>query len=311
MLRWSAVALLALTCSAGACGPKISLDDNGGNGVPNMAPNENGPSAPLVVGGSAIVVADFLNLRVAAGADATVLLAMPCGAIVSVTDGPSTSPAGWWQVQYVDGTGTPYTGWASGKYMTLPETFVFGTCGGGFDAGAINAQYDLAGTDGALPVAPPSVTDEMFARASLAVGYSYWWGHGAWRSDDGDQGSCSGNCPSCTHDGSYGADCSGFVAKVWQVPSPSAIAVDEHPYSTDDFYNSTTDGWSQVDRSNLSPGDAMVYRSGSEGHIVLVESADDPYGNLWLYEARGCSTGVVHDLRSLDSSYRAIRRDGL
>jgi hypothetical protein len=55
----------------------------------------------------------------------------------------------------------------------------------------------------------------------------------------------------------------------------------------------------------------LVHRDASSGHITLVESTTDPYGQLWLYEARGCSTGVVHDLRSLDSSYIAIRREGL
>jgi hypothetical protein len=53
-----------------------------------------------------------------------------------------------------------------------------------------------------------------------------------------------------------------------------------------------------------------VHRDGGSGHIALVESATDPFGAVWLYEARGCATGVVHDLRTLDSSYIAIRRDG-
>jgi hypothetical protein len=32
---------------------------------------------------------------------------------------------------------------------------------------------------------------------------------------------------------------------------------------------------------------------------------------VWLYEARGCATGIVHDLRAPDSTYIAIRRNGL
>ena len=53
----------------------------------------------------------------------------------------------------------------------------------------------------------------------------------------------------------------------------------------------------------------MVHRDASSGHIALYESGTDPFGAVWLYEARGCATGVVHDLRTLDSSYIAIRRN--
>lgn len=61
----------------------------------------------------------------------------------------------------------------------------------------------------------------------------------------------------------------------------------------------------------LQPADALVYNADGHGHMVLVESSSDPWGNLWLYEARGCATGIVHNLRSIDSSYQAIRREGL
>ncbi len=44
------------------------------------------------------------------------------------------------------------------------------------------------------------------------------------------------------------------------------------------------------------------------GQIALYESGSDPYGAVWLYEARGCSTGVVHDLRTPDMTYIAIAR---
>ena len=31
---------------------------------------------------------------------------------------------------------------------------------------------------------------------------------------------------------------------------------------------------------------------------------------MWAYEAKGCSYGIVHDLRTTSSAYRAIRRTG-
>jgi hypothetical protein len=76
------------------------------------------------------------------------------------------------------------------------------------------------------------------------------------------------------------------------------------------FYNDTT-YWQPLPRSSIQPADAMVHRTATTGHIVLFESGSDPFGNVWLYEARGCATGVVHDLRTVDSTYIAIRRNGL
>jgi hypothetical protein len=212
---------------------------------------------------------------------------------VQVIGGPSTTPvAGWWNVTWQSNTG-----WASGKYLIPDGAFDPSLCGGG---GAPSDGGNLTGV----------TVDDIFARAMLAVGYSYYWGHGSWRADHTELGTCSGSCPSCTHTGVYGADCSGFVAKAWQVPSPSALDVDQHPFSTENFYNDTT-YWQPVPRSMVKPGDALVHRTSTSGHVTLLESTTDPYGDMWLYEARGCSTGVVHDLRTLDSTYIAIRRNGL
>jgi len=157
----------------------------------------------------------------------------------------------------------------------------------------------------------PMTRDEIVELAQYGVGYSYWWGHGAWRTDGASHGSCSGSCPDCSHSGSYGADCSGFVAKVWQVPGPSALSTNSHPYSTYNFrYESQH--WSQISRSNALRADAMVYRNDANtgGHILLYDSGD-PWGQAWTWEARGCSYGIVHNLRTIGSTYVAIRRDNL
>ena len=95
------------------------------------------------------------------------------------------------------------------------------------------------------------------------------------------------------------------------MPTPSALEKDTHPYSTYNFYNETNHEWKQIPRSELQPGDALVRLKDGEGHIVLVESATDPFGDLWLYEARACMIGIVHNLRSVDSSFIAIRRNDL
>ena len=64
---------------------------------------------------------------------------------------------------------------------------------------------------------------DVVSWAQYGMGYSYWWGNGRWRTDKASPGSCSGSCPKCKHSGSYGADCSGFVAKVWRVPSSTPL----------------------------------------------------------------------------------------
>lgn len=160
--------------------------------------------------------------------------------------------------------------------------------------------------------APPTMTRaEIVDRAEYGVDYSYWWGHGCWRTDDQSHGSCSGNCPSCTHSGSYGADCSGFVAKCWQVPVASALDQDSHPYSTSNFRWDSTH-WSQIAWGDALTADAFVHRNAANtgGHIVLYDSGD-PWGQSWVWEAKGCSYGILHDLKSFDTSYVAIRRDAL
>jgi cell wall-associated NlpC family hydrolase len=297
-------ASLAALVLAGCSVPPVYVHTADGGGADLGAAEEGDPldggngslgGATLTPGGTARVTAQALNLRNGIGTSATILTAMPCGSQVSLVAGPSTTPAaGWWNVTYAPATGSPLTGWASGTYLVASAAFTASICGGGGDGGAI------ASGDGGVA--------DIFALAKLAVGYSYYWGHGSWRSDGTQLGSCSGSCPNCAHAGQYGADCSGFVAKAWQVPSASPIELDAHPFSTANFYSDQV-YWKQVPRSTLQPADALVHRTATEGHVVLYESGSDPFGNVWLYEARGCATGVVHDLRTLDSTYIAIRRN--
>jgi cell wall-associated NlpC family hydrolase len=157
-----------------------------------------------------------------------------------------------------------------------------------------------------------SARDAALARAKSGVGFSYYWGHGSWIPDGATpstRGTCTGDCPNCTHAGRYGADCSGFAAKVWQVPSwNTSLTTDSHPYSTYHFYHSAL-SWSTVSRSNVKPADALVYNDGNSGHIAIYESGDG-WGSMWVYEARGCAYGIVHNLRTFGSAYKAIARAG-
>jgi uncharacterized protein YraI len=165
--------------------------------------------------------------------------------------------------------------------------------------------------DQSLPL-PTSSRDEAIARAKTGVGYSYWWGGGAWDPNGlspSSAGICTGACPKCTHTGVYGADCSGFVAKVWQVPSTNTeLTTNSHPYSTAVF-NSRDLHWASIDRGALAKADALVYNQNGRGHIVLFEEGD-AWGSFWTYEARGCAAGIVHNIRTVSSKFKAIRRTG-
>ncbi len=235
-------------------------------------------TASYPVGSILRVTATALNLRSGPSTSYAVRVVMPND--VRVTLQTSAPRNGWYNIKYGS-----TTGWASGRYLAVVSTPSTGT----------ETGPDLA-----------------ISRARSGVGFSYWWGHGRWLSDgpsSSTRGSCSGSCPSCSHGGSYGADCSGFVAKAWSVPSSNtSLSSDAHPYSTYNFYNEETH-WRRISRDNIRRGDAMVYRSGGSGHIVLNESGS-PWGQHWVYEARGCSAGIQHNLRSFASSYHTIRRNG-
>ena len=158
--------------------------------------------------------------------------------------------------------------------------------------------------------APPAMTrDQIIARGKGVVKFSYWWGHGRWSTTSTSYGSCSGGCPSCSHYGSYGADCSGFVAKAWQVPGSISVSTDAHPYSTY-YFDNYSYHWSTISRSNAKKADSFVYNTGGAGHIFLYESGD-PWGWVTAIECKGCSYGCVRGGRSISSSYKAIRRDNI
>ncbi len=221
-----------------------------------------------------------LNLRKGPGTGYAVLKVIPKGATVARVAGPSK---GWYEVRF-NGT----TGWSSGTYLKV--------LGGGGGGGDVNG--------------PPSPANAV-ARAAKSVGFSYWWGGGAWSAagaSSSTRGSCSGSCPSCSHSGRYGADCSGMVAKAWQF-GVKALETNSHPYSTVSFNRDAAGKWRTVSRGALKAGDALVYNTGGAGHVVLFEKGSG-WGTPTVYECKGCSYGCVHDTRSFSSSYHGIRRAG-
>lgn len=239
--------------------------------------------------GSTLRTTANLNLRTGPSLSERVRLVIPKGATVTTVN--VTSPrGGFYNVKY-----NGVVGWSYGSYLTLVSS--------GGSSGSTSTGTSTGST---------SARDAAIERAKGGVGFSYWWGHGRWipnGATSSTKGYCSGSCPNCSHSGSYGADCSGYVAKVWHVPSNNTDPrVDSHPYSTANFVVDSSQ-WRTVSRGSVKKGDALVYRSNGAGHIFLYESGDG-WGSMWAMEARGCSYGIVRNLRTAGSAYKAIARSG-
>ena len=176
-------------------------------------------------------------------------------------------------------------------------------------AKAALATFVSANCNYNAPTPSPNMYRDGSVTVALVARYEgYHWGGGCWNPGSSAHGACYGSCPNCSHSGTWGADCSGYVAKIWQVPGASALTSCSHPYSTYNFYNQHTH-WSDISRSSVKKGDAYVHNSGGSGHIFLYDSGDR-WGWVKAYEAKGCSYGIQHDTRMAYSYYKPIRRYG-
>lgn len=236
-----------------------------------------------------------VNLRRAPSADpsedASVISIVPQGMILSLVSANATN--GFYNVDW-----NGVTGYVSAAYLT-PE-------------GSLSTlDSEDAQEAAAVDIDGPPSPENTIARAKAAMGFSYFWGGGAWLADGptaSTKGSCTGSCPSCTHKGAYGADCSGLVAKAWQFGAKK-LSTNSHEYATSSFVSDVAGKWKTVPRASMKAGDALVYNSNGHGHIVIYERGD-VWGSPTVYECRGCSYGCVHDSRSFNSTYHAIRRAG-
>ena len=271
---------LALTGCAGVAG-EASVSSDQLTGADEEVGSIDSALSTQVAAGSILATTAALNLRTGPSTSYSILQVIPSGAQVTAVSG--TPSNGWYNIKH-----NGVVGWSSGAYL----------------------KFVSAGSGGTVPTS--SARDAALARARTGVGFSYYWGHGSWDPagpTSSNRGVCVGSCPSCSHSGGYGADCSGYVGKIWQVPGAGTdLKVDAHPYSTVSFVGSSSN-WSTVSRGSVKPGDALVYNANGAGHIFLFESGDG-WGSMWAFEAKGCSPGIVHDLRTASTAYKAIARAG-
>jgi uncharacterized protein YraI len=342
-LAAAALAILASSIAFSGCmAGSTSVDSNELHGADDgVASGSDGLTGSVPVGSTLKATTD-VNLRTGPSTSYSILHVIPSGATVTVTNANPSN--GFYQVNH-GGT----VGWSSGAYFTLVSGGGGGSGGGSYGTCTVNGVSGTCiatsacgagshSTPGYCPgpaniecCTPDSsgsggsgaggsggsggsggATGAAIARAKSGTGFSYWWGHGRFLDagpTSSTAGSCSGSCPSCSHSGTYGGDCSGYAAKVWEVPSSNdVLSSDSHPYSTSDF-NVDSSQWSTVSRSSLKEADALVYNSGGEGHIFIYDSGDG-WGSIYAYECKGCSYGCVAGFRTASSSYHGIRRAG-
>jgi len=271
--------VLAAAVAFAGCGGAGVVDSSDVVGADDTVSLDNELATAIPVG-SVLQATTGVNLRTGASTSYRILLVVPTGGRVTTVE-KTTPTNGFYKVKY-NGT----TGYSHGAY------------------------YKLISSPGTNPPASNSARDNAIARAKAGVGFSYWWGHARFRPEGpngSNNGSCSGNCPSCTHGGSYGGDCSGLAGKVWSLGNTD-LTVDSHPYSTVNFRNDRT-YWHSVSRGSVVKGDALVHNENGAGHIFIYESGDG-WNSMWAYECKGCSYGCVHDLRTASSAYVGIGHNG-
>jgi cell wall-associated NlpC family hydrolase len=278
MTTWKTTTWAAMAVMASACGGQGLVESEELVGAAETGSDDSALSSTLPVGTKLRATAN-VNLRVGASTSQRVLLVVPNGAQVETVAGAPTN--GFYNVKF-NGT----VGYSYGAYYVLAPA--------------------------AAVAADPTARTAALQRARAGVGFSYFWGHGRLRPEgptSSTAGACYGSCPNCSHNGSYGADCSGLVDKVWQLGANNTdLTVDNHPYGTWHFVNQQVQ-WKPIARSAVQPADAFVYNNGTSGHVFLYESGD-AWGSVWAYECRGCNDGCVRNLRSASAEYRPISRDG-
>ena len=258
--------------------PVVAVDDSKTASAADVA---------ALAGAASAKTTKAVSLHTTADADATALAIVPPGMLLDVKSSLATN--GFYNVEW-----NGVSGYVSASFLT-PDGDIS-------SVDAIETEPDIDGD--------PSPANAV-ARAKAAMGFSYYWGGGAWLASgptSSNKGSCTGSCPSCTHRGSFGADCSGLVAKAWQF-GPKTLSTNAHPYATSTFVTDSAGKWKTVTRANMKAGDALVYNKSGHGHIVIYEKGD-VWGSPTVFECRGCSYGCVHDSRSFNSTYHAIRRAG-
>jgi len=114
----------------------------------------------------------------------------------------------------------------------------------------------------------------------------------------------------------YGNDCAGFVSMAWRLPTRYTTANFESDATSDGGYVIKLGEIGSGQNVGLLPGDALVYRTANDGHIVMFESYRyDTLGNkigIWAIEQTPYQAVRTNKYTwSRLASYRPIRRNNI
>ncbi len=160
------------------------------------------------------------------------------------------------------------------------------------------STLSLVSTSFSVDNCPRMTLDDIAKIAESGLGSPYWWGHGCWRPSNRNWG---------------GADCSGYVAKCWQVPVAKDVDVDYHPYGTSNFRYDNFH-WDNINsRDNMQVWDCMVYRNSANtaGHVLLFHHKGSSWSDLYVYEAYSSAAPIARHSKYVGSDYVPRRRHNL
>ena len=136
------LAVVAWVAGCGGASPSVESVEL--QGADESVGTSTSALTACVTAGSSLQTTTDLNLRSGPATTYSILLTMPGGSVITEAGGGCPT-SGWYKVTY-----SGVTGWASGTYLT-----------------------QVSGSS--------SARDGAVTRATGAMGFSYWWGHGAWK----------------------------------------------------------------------------------------------------------------------------------
>jgi hypothetical protein len=146
---------------------------------------------------------------------------------------------------------------------------------------------------------PPVTRLQILDIAQSALGRRYLHGGESWS-----------RAPSALD----GVDCSGLIAKAWQVPRAVESWEELPSRPTTETLNVSTPRWQKLPLSERRPGDALVRYEDVVRHAFIYDRDDADYAKnsrIWVYEAAEPRVKhVSYRLAELEP-YSLIRREGI
>jgi cell wall-associated NlpC family hydrolase len=146
---------------------------------------------------------------------------------------------------------------------------------------------------------PPITQQQILDIARSALGVRYVWGGESWDALDKNF---------------KGVDCSGLVAKAWQVPRASETFQEVFRRPTTETLNLPNPHWFEVEMADRQAGDILVRYDKAVQHVFMFESNAPDYAishKVWVFEASAPEVKrTTYTIEAL-TNYSAFRRTNI